>query len=96
MSDKDRRVVIRVEHLKKYYNDHTIHALDDVSMEIRQGEVVCIIGPSGSGKSTLMNIIGCLDTPTSGDATATRSSTPPRGGTATGTRTASSWPWTAS
>ncbi|MBQ9631329.1 MAG: amino acid ABC transporter ATP-binding protein [Lachnospiraceae bacterium] len=66
MSDKDRRVVIRVEHLKKYYNDHTIHALDDVSMEVRQGEVVCIIGPSGSGKSTMLRSLNLLELPTDG------------------------------
>lgn len=47
--------------------DETIHALDDLDLTIKDGEFLAIIGPSGSGKTTLANIIGCLDSPSSGD-----------------------------
>jgi putative ABC transport system ATP-binding protein len=61
-------IVIRTYNLWKTYvmGDQQIHAVSGVDIEIKRGEYVAIMGPSGSGKSTLMNLIGCLDTATSG------------------------------
>ncbi|RPI02192.1 MAG: ABC transporter ATP-binding protein [Ignavibacteriae bacterium] len=60
--------IIQLSNITKFYQvgEEKVHALDGVSIQIQKNEYVAIMGPSGSGKSTLMNIIGCLDTPTSG------------------------------
>src|SRR5271168_1086930 len=65
----DAGVVIETQELWKTYEmgEEELHALRGISVEIRKGEYVAIMGPSGSGKSTLMNLIGCLDSPSKGN-----------------------------
>lgn len=64
----ESKALIDIDNIKKYYQvgTVTVKALEGVSLQISKNEYVAIMGPSGSGKSTLMNILGCLDTPTSG------------------------------
>lgn len=59
--------LIQVKHLKKHYNKGTLRALDDVSVDIHQGDVMVVIGPSGSGKSTLLRSLNLLEVPTEGE-----------------------------
>ena len=65
MATRDK--LIQVKNLKKYYNKGTLHALDDVSVDINKGDVMVVIGPSGSGKSTLLRSLNLLEVPTDGE-----------------------------
>ena len=58
--------LLQMNHVKKSFNDETLHVLKDISLSVEKGEVVAIIGPSGSGKSTLLRCINLLETPTNG------------------------------
>ncbi len=68
LNDLNTQNVIELEHLSRVYimGDQRLYALRDISFKVNRNEYVALMGPSGSGKSTLMNILGCLDTPTSG------------------------------
>ncbi|MDR2405106.1 MAG: ABC transporter ATP-binding protein [Deltaproteobacteria bacterium] len=68
MSSSDKKIVIETKDLKKSYvtDAGAFEVLHGVNFELKEGEFVSIMGPSGSGKSTFMNILGCLDTPSSG------------------------------
>lgn len=63
-----RNEVIRLEQLRRIYGqgDAAVHALAGIDLSVQEGEFISLMGPSGSGKSTCMNILGCLDSPTSG------------------------------
>ncbi|NAX33642.1 ATP-binding cassette domain-containing protein, partial [Vibrio sp. V29_P1S30P107] len=65
----DQSPLVQLSNICKHYRSGEEHvkALDNVSLNINKGEYLAILGPSGSGKSTLMNVLGCLDTPTSGN-----------------------------
>lgn len=65
----EQHAIVEIKNVKKEYTlgGETVTALDNVSFTVNKGDFIAIIGPSGSGKSTLMNIIGCLDTPDSGE-----------------------------
>ncbi|MDJ0579413.1 ABC transporter ATP-binding protein [Crocosphaera sp.] len=68
MTNQDKSLVIRLENIEKVYGSGNtkVHALSKINLIVEKGEYCSIMGPSGSGKSTTMNLIGCLDRPTSG------------------------------
>ncbi len=69
MSETKRDVILKMTGITKDYvmGEETSHVLKGIDLEVERGEFLAVLGPSGSGKSTLMNIIGCLDVPTSGE-----------------------------
>lgn len=64
----ENTILLEAKNLTKYYKrgSEIVRAIDSIDVELKEGEIVALVGPSGSGKTTLMNLIGCLDTPTSG------------------------------
>lgn len=64
---KDNKTILQVKNLKKYFMNDSLKAVDDVSLTVNKGDVICIIGPSGSGKSTLLRCMNLLETPTGGE-----------------------------
>lgn len=65
----DKDAIIELRNMNKYYTmgENSLHVLKDVSLKVKRGEFLAILGPSGSGKSTLMNMIGCMDVPDDGE-----------------------------
>jgi ABC-type lipoprotein export system ATPase subunit len=68
MMKENNQKVLEADHLVKIYRrgSEEIAAVNDVSLSVKEGEFVAFVGPSGSGKTTLINILGCLDNPSSG------------------------------
>ena len=67
MENKNNSLIVLKDIVKEFKNgENKVRVLNNINLEINKGEFIAIIGSSGSGKSTLMNLLGCLDTPTSG------------------------------
>ncbi|HVV70085.1 MAG TPA: ATP-binding cassette domain-containing protein, partial [Verrucomicrobiae bacterium] len=71
LMNNNHEALIQLDSIKKVFltDEVETHALEEISLEIRRGEFVCIAGPSGCGKSTLLSILGLLDSPTEGSYT---------------------------